>query len=109
MSDVHTPDVLLESLLPQYQAEGFEVFLKPSPSILPPFMHEYRPDAVALRPDRKLAIEVLRPSETSARKVQDIKSLFAPHSDWELRVFYVSSSVTEKALDVVSREAIRSS
>ena len=109
MSDVHTRDVLLESLLPQYQAEGFEVFLNPSPSILPPFMHEYRPDAVALRPDRKIAIEVVRPSETSSRKVQDIKSLFAPHSDWELRVFYVSSSVTEKALDVVSREAIRSS
>jgi uncharacterized protein YutE (UPF0331/DUF86 family) len=109
MSDVHTRDVLLESLLPQYQAEGFEVFLNPSPSILPPFMHEYRPDAVALRPDRKIAIEVVRPSETSSRKVQDIKSLFAPHSDWELRVFYVSSLVTEKALDVVSREAIRSS
>jgi len=109
MSDVHTRDVLLESLLPQYQAEAFEVFLNPSPSILPPFMHEYRPDAVALRPDRKIAIEVVRPSETSSRKVQDLKSLFAPHSDWEFRVFYVSSSASEKALDVVSREAIRSS
>jgi uncharacterized protein YutE (UPF0331/DUF86 family) len=109
MSDVHTRDVLLESLLPQYQAEGFEVFLNPSPSILPPFMHEYRPDAVALRPDRKIAIEVVRPSETSSRKVQDLKSLFAPHSDWELRVFYVSSSASEKSLDVVSPEAIRNS
>jgi uncharacterized protein YutE (UPF0331/DUF86 family) len=109
VSDVHTRDVLLESLLPQYQAEGFEVFLNPSPSILPPFMQEYRPDAVALRPDRKIAIEVVRPSETSSRKVQDLKSLFAPHSDWELRVFYVSSSASEKTLDIVSREAIRSS
>jgi uncharacterized protein YutE (UPF0331/DUF86 family) len=109
MSDVHTRDVLLETLLPQYQAEGFEVFLNPSPSILPPFMHEYRPDAVALRPDRKIAIEVVRPSETSSRKVQDLKSLFAPHSDWELRVFYVSSSASEKSLDVVSPQAIRNS
>src|SRR5437660_10859259 len=102
-------DDVLESLLPKYEAEGFDVYVNPSPSILPPFMHEYRPDAVALRPDRKIAIEVVRPNETSSRKVQDLKSLFAPHSDWELRVFYVSSSASVQPLDVVSREAIRSS
>ena len=62
MSDVHTRDVLLESLLPHYQAEGFEAFLNPAASILPPFMQEYRPDAVALRPDRKMAIEVVEPN-----------------------------------------------
>jgi uncharacterized protein YutE (UPF0331/DUF86 family) len=109
MSEIQTRDVLLDSLLPQYQAEGFEVFVNPTPSILPSFMHKYRPDAIALRPDRKIAIEVLRASETSSRKVQDLNSLFASHSDWELRVFYVSSSAPEKALEVVPRAAIRKS
>jgi len=109
MSDLSTQDVLLENLLPQYQAEGFEVYVNPSPSILPPFMQEYRPDAVALRPDRKIAIEVVRPTETSDRKVRDLKSLFAAHADWELRVFYISSLAPDKGLEVVSRAAIRSS
>ena len=87
---------MLEDLLPRYQAEGFEVFLHPSPSILPPFMQSYRPDAVALRSDKKIAIEVIRSSGASAEKMRKLESLFAPHKDWELRVLYVSPLPSEK-------------
>ena len=99
---------VLESLLPKYQAEGFDVFVNPSPSILPPFMQTYRPDAVALRSDRKIAIEVVRSTGGSAEKIRDLQSLFAPQSDWELRVFYVSPLTSEKTLEVASRPAIKS-
>jgi hypothetical protein len=80
--------------------------VNPSPSILPPFMQTYRPDAVALRSDKKIAIEVVRPGGTSGQKVRDLQSLFAPQRDWELRVFYVSSLPSEEALAVASRSAI---
>jgi uncharacterized protein YutE (UPF0331/DUF86 family) len=100
-------DDVLESLLPKYEAEGFDVFVNPSPSILPPFMQAYRPDAVALRPDKKIAIEVVRSTGSSAQKVRELKSLFAPQSDWELRVFYVSPLSSEGALEVASRSAIK--
>jgi hypothetical protein len=63
LPDTREVDVL-ESILPRYEAEGFEVFVHPSPSILPPFMQSYRPDAIALKPDKKVAIEVVR---TAAR------------------------------------------
>ncbi len=99
---------VLESLLPKYQAEGFDVFVNPSPSILPPFMQTYRPDAVALRSDRKIAIEVVRSTGGSAEKIRELQSLFAPQSDWELRVFYVSPLTSEKTLEVASRPAIKS-
>ncbi|SRR6266568_3264897 len=99
---------VLESLLPKYQAEGFDVFVNPSPSILPPFMQTYRPDAVALRSDKKIAIEVVRSTGGSAEKIRDLQSLFAPQSDWELRVFYVSPLTSEKTLEVASRPAIKS-
>jgi hypothetical protein len=98
---------VLDSLLPRYRAEGFNVFVNPSPSILPPFMQTYRPDAVALRSDKKIAIEVVRPSGSSAQKVQDLQSLFAPQRDWELRVFYVSSLPSEEALAVAPPAAIK--
>ena len=100
---------VLESLLPRYRAEGFEVFLHPSPSILPPFMQNYRPDAVALRRDKKIAIEVVRSAERSTGKVRDLQSLFAPHRDWELRVFYVSPRESGATIEAASPDAILSS
>src|SRR5437764_12011831 len=93
---------VLENVLPRYRAEGFDVYVNPSPSILPPFMQTYRPDAVALRPDKKIAIEVVRSSGPSDDKVRDLESLFAPHGEWELKVFYVSTMAPEKAPDVAS-------
>ena len=78
---------ILESILPRFKAEGFEVFVHPSPSILPPFMHAYRPDAIALSRDKKIAIEVVRQSANSETKIKDLQDLIAQHSDWELRVF----------------------
>ena len=51
-----TSDVL-EYFLPRYREQGFDVFVNPSPSILPSFMQGFRPDAVALRPDKKIAIK----------------------------------------------------
>ena len=58
-------EVLLESLLPRYEAEGFTVIIHPSSSFLPPFMGSYRPDAIALSPDKKIAIEVKHDTESS--------------------------------------------
>jgi len=99
---------VIENLLPRYRAEGFQVFVNPPRSMLPPFMESYRPNAVALKLDKKIAIEVVRPNQPSTRKVEDLKSLFAPHSDWELRVFYVSPLFAETTLDVVSPGGIQS-
>src|SRR5437588_9482930 len=97
---------VLENVLPRYRAEGFDVYVNPSPSILPPFMQSYRPDTIALKPGRKIAIEVVRSTRDSSHKVEDLQSLFAPHSDWELRVVYDSPLTPDMTLDVASRAAI---
>jgi hypothetical protein len=41
---------ILETVLAGYEAEGFDVFLHPSPSVLPAFLKTARPDAIAVRP-----------------------------------------------------------
>jgi REase_AHJR-like len=79
---------VIESLLPSYQAEGFDVYVNPSPSILPPFMQAYRPDAIALKKDKKIAIEVVGSTARSEQKIKTLQSLFADHDDWELCVTY---------------------
>jgi REase_AHJR-like len=96
----------LEDVLPRYEAEGFEVYVNPSPSILPPFMQDYRPDAIALSRDKKIAIEVVRTTKSSPEKLRHLQSLFAPHREWELRVLYVSPLSSDHLLQVASPEAI---
>lgn len=105
LPETYEADVL-DSVLPQYEAEGFEVYVNPAPSILPSFMREHRPDAIALRTDKKIAIEVVRSRGDSTRKIQELRSLFATHPDWELRVHYVSPLRSDKSPDVVPRAAI---
>jgi uncharacterized protein YutE (UPF0331/DUF86 family) len=86
-----TATYVLETLRPQFEAEGFDVFLHPSPSILPPFMQDYRPDAIAVSPQKKIVIEVLRPLDKS-EKIEQLQKLVDHHPDWELHVVRVPSS-----------------
>jgi REase_AHJR-like len=87
---------LLDALVARYRAEGFEVFVQPSRAVLPRFLGDYRPDAIAIGPNRKVAIEVVR-SDGPSSKVRRLREIFSNHDDWELVVFYVSpSSVGEQ-------------
>ena len=57
-------------------------------------MKGYQPDAIALKPDRKIAIEV-KASRTGAAKqaqVQDMRALFDGHPEWEFRLVYAPPS-----------------
>jgi uncharacterized protein YutE (UPF0331/DUF86 family) len=100
---------LLDSVLPDLEAEGFEVFANPSPPLLPPFMRDHSPDAIALRKDKKLAIEVLREGAPSNRRLDKLRELFSEHKDWELRVYWVRPSSIRKAIEGASRNVIEQS
>lgn len=100
---------VIESLLPRYQAEGFDVYVNPSPSILPPFMQTYRPDAIALKKDKKIAIEIVGSTASSDQKIKTLQSLFAGQDDWELRVFYASPIHSSKLLEIASIPTIKES
>jgi hypothetical protein len=60
----------LQTLVPGYEAEGFSVFLHPAREMLPPFMRGYQPDAIAVKDDEKIAIEIKRdgPSARSSTR-----------------------------------------
>ncbi|QLH73441.1 hypothetical protein [Rhodopseudomonas palustris] len=100
---------VIDLVLPRLQAEGYEVYMHPSPSVLPSFMRSYRPDAIALKSGKKVAVEVVRPSDEDRRRIQDLRSLFVGQSDWELMVIYASPSNSTEQLDVASREQIEAS
>jgi uncharacterized protein YutE (UPF0331/DUF86 family) len=97
---------VLENIVPQLEAEGFEVIMHPSGLRLPPFMQSYSPDAIALREDRKLAIEVVHKGSTSQKRLDRLRELLSGHRDWELRVYWISPANTPEPIEVVSGKDI---
>src|SRR5262245_60224566 len=108
--NVESPELaLLGSIVPELEAEGFEVYTNPSRRVLPPFLREHRLDAIALRKDKKLAIEVLREGAASQRKLDQIRNLLSGQDDWELRVYWVRPSNIPAPVEGASRRVIERS
>jgi hypothetical protein len=96
---------VLEAVMAHYKAEGFDFFVRPSPALLPAFMKGYRPDAIAIRPDKKIAIEVTRPGGPGER-AKGLQERFSGQDDWEFVVFYAPPGAGVERIKAASREAI---
>jgi REase_AHJR-like len=86
MSRHTTEREVLERVVAELEAEGYEVYLYPNRHLLPPFLAGYTPDAVALGPGKSLAVEVLKKSDQATRRRKRIQALFEGQDKWELRV-----------------------
>lgn len=106
MSSETQEAAVLETIVPQLEAEGFVVITHPSAHRLPAFMQSYFPDAIALRKDRNLAIEVVRKGSSSDKKLHRLRELLSGHPDWELRVYWVNPSSTPEPIDTTSPKDI---
>lgn len=85
---------LLDAIVSRYQSEGFDTFVHPTRSILPEFLRDIPPDAIAIGPKKKIAVEIIRSNGPRSKKIENLRKLFANQRDWELAVFYVSQSST---------------
>ncbi|TDH38153.1 hypothetical protein E2A64_03240 [Pseudohoeflea suaedae] len=106
MSQTTEMDVL-EQLLPQLRADGYDVYLHPNKPLIPGFFEDFTPDAIALRGDRNLAIEVRGGSSSEAKKLRSIQERFVGHNDWELRVIWLPSDGAEVAFEVYGPEKLK--
>lgn len=90
MSSLHSglEEAILESVLSDLEAEGFQVFRQPGRSLRPTFMRSYVPDAIAVKGNRKIAIQVSSGLATTEERLPRLSELFSHHPDWELRVIY---------------------
>lgn len=78
---------MLERLRESYEQDGYEFFLQPSPNLLPRFLSGFRPDAIALKGDEKLIIEVKaseRPQWSGL--IKRLSEAMKGHPDWQLRL-----------------------
>lgn len=91
---------LLRAVVPELEAEGYEVFLQPSGSFLPAFLQEIRPDAIALSEKKNLAIEIARDTSQARQHLQQLSTQIKGQPKWELRVFWVNPATSRAILAV---------
>ena len=99
---------VFQAILPNFRDQGFEVFLHPDRLVLPPFLHGVPPDAIALKPDRKVAIEIVvegQPGRKDHR--QKLQALIAQHGDWELQIFHAPRGPLPPAPPIAAEATVR--
>ncbi|TIR19881.1 MAG: DUF86 domain-containing protein [Mesorhizobium sp.] len=98
---------ILDRLLPELEADGYQVIREPRRSIVPPFLGSYLPDLIALREDGNLAIEVASGNDPDSRKLDDIAKLFEGQKGWKFKVYWASGSRAEPPLRAQSIDDIK--
>jgi uncharacterized protein YutE (UPF0331/DUF86 family) len=89
---------VMEKLVPELEADGFQVFPHPDKLLVPPFLGPYSPDVIALRDDRKLAIEIADRKGMAEHRVQELTRLFQDRPEWEFRIIWINSLPAEDGL-----------
>ncbi len=97
---------VLRGLIPELEAEGYEVFIEPRPPLAPAFLEGLRPDAIALRHGKKLLIQFVRESAPGAGTLERMQHLVKQQPDWELRAVLVSPATSPAAPALQSKEQV---
>lgn len=98
---------ILDHEVDRLRAEGYDVFIDPGPSLVPEFLGTYRPDAVAKREDRRIALEVASRSGASELKLGEVAAIFQRHPEWEFRVIWAEPAAGAASLPVQTKDEIR--
>lgn len=98
---------VLERVIPELEAEGFDVYVHPSKPLVPLFLADLRPDVIALRGDKNLVVEVMRRSPQASKKLERLAALIEPQKKWELRVFWAEPTSAAEDLEVQSVDAVQ--
>jgi len=89
----------LQTLVPSYEADGFSVFLHPTREMLPPFLHGHQPDAMAIKDDKKIIIEIKSDTTRHSARMEQLHQIFLGHPEWEFRVYYIPSLPKEEDIE----------
>jgi hypothetical protein len=77
-----------------YEGKGYSFVMYPSREILPPFLGDYRPDAVALKEPGGVVIEVISDRHASSARLHSLTKRFEKQKDWTLEIVTAPSADT---------------
>jgi uncharacterized protein YutE (UPF0331/DUF86 family) len=109
MTDAVTEAEVLRNAVAELEQDGYEVFIQPQPPILPIFLKDFRPDAIARRNGENLVIEIVKTLQGRDQALAAMTSSIRAHPGWELRVIVVNPITGITGLTKQSLEVIRQS
>jgi hypothetical protein len=78
------------------EARGLKFYINPPREIIPEFLGDFRPDAIALGPEGGIIIEVkLRGSPASEKQLAAIARRVSGQKGWEFRAIYLNPTADE--------------
>lgn len=108
MTTVEQAQQALEYLAPRLEEEGYTVYLKPPRRLLPKFMQDYAPDAIALGKQKNLAIDVYVEGGAPRVDEKEVSQLFRDAPGWDRKIYYFSPVGAQDTLPVGSAQEIES-
>lgn len=99
MSGAEAEAIVLENLVPELEAQGYDVFVRPSREIVPRFLGSFRPDLIALRGDGNLIVEVMTSKKSSLERLKTIAKLIDDQDRWTLRI--VGTTPSQQRFDLL--------
>jgi hypothetical protein len=106
MNETGREEQVLQREVARLESEGYDVFLQPRAPLVPEFLGDYVPDAVATGNGKKIVLEVVRSLGGGSEKLREIAARFAKQREWELKVLLVTPTSSGEVLPVQSRHAI---
>jgi hypothetical protein len=97
---------VLRGMIPELVAEGYEVFVNPRPPLAPAFLGDLRPDAIAIRRDKKLVVEIIS-IPSADKKLERLRTALKDQPDWELKVVVLSPATAPDVLQVQTPDVIK--
>ncbi len=89
---------ILDLLKERYEDEGYAFFVYPSPSLVPTFLDDYRPDAIAVGREGGVIIEVTSSHKVGAEPRAKIADRFKDRDKWKYVVVYADDYPAEMLL-----------
>lgn len=99
---------ILQALVPELEQEGYSLYVHPHRTLIPQFLGGHVPDAIALRDDKNLVIEIaLRKTVERTEQIRRLSELFEGQDKWELRVYWGGPTELRATLAAQRTETIR--
>jgi uncharacterized protein YutE (UPF0331/DUF86 family) len=87
---------VLRNLQQVSEARGLKFYVNPPRDVVPDFLGDFRPDAIARGPEGGIIIEVkLRRTPESERRLAEIARRVSAQKGWEFRAIYITPPVDE--------------
>lgn len=106
MSETGSEEQVLQREIARLESEGYDVFVHPRAPLVPEFLGNYVPDAIATGNGKKIVLEVARSLKNEGEKLREVAARFAKQREWELKVLLVTPTASGDTLPVQSRQAI---